>query len=409
MLRLTVQKARREGIGVTASALAFVTILSVVPLLAALLLVGARTYSQYQPKVLDLLAGLLPYSEAALQDMLQEFLLQAQKVQGFGVIFFLFAALAAFSTIEQVINRAWGVPRNRPFRQRLQSFTLLLFWGSLLLGGAFSVAVALGRQANLDAWLKSTGLPGLLTPTILLVGLSMLYWLVPFTRVEFRPALLGGAVATLFLELLRRGFASYVAAFSGIKLIYGSFAFVVLFMVSIQVAWTIILAGNQLTYVAQHFHALAHKHRTGGALRGQWLGLAAALLLAERLEEGHPITAGETLASRLSVQPRVLRDALEPLLTAGLVQTACTEGEAFLLGHSPRQLTIRGLLQCYDPRDADLCLDSLPPQLREIRQRISEARIQTLAETNLGDLTRALPDHPESTLEEGVKSGSREA
>jgi membrane protein len=386
LLRLTVEKASHDGIGLAASALAFVTILSLVPLLAVFLLLGARTYSRYQDKFLELLGGLLPYSEAALQTMLQDFLRQAENVRGIGLIFFVISALIAFTTVEGAINRTWGLPQQRPFRQRLQSFTLLLFWGSLLVGGAFSIFFTLGQEGGLTARWESNSFTGLLAPLLILAGMTMLYWLVPYTAVGFRHALLGGAVATVLLELLRRGFALYVEAFPGFQVVYGSFAFALFFMVSIQCAWWIVLAGNHLTYIAQHFDALAHTRRTGGRLPGPWLGLAAVMVLAQRLEAGKPIVAFQELVNHLRVPPSLLRQALGPLAESGLLQEAGAGMEAYILAGAPRQVKLDALFERYDPNPASFTDVGLPEQLETLRHQVIGARTHSLGELSLADL-----------------------
>ncbi len=401
LLRLTAEKAARDGIGLTASALGFVTILSLVPLLAAFLFIGARTFSEYQPKVIELLADLLPYTEAALSEKLQEFLVQAQSVRGIGVLFFILSALAAFSTVERAINRAWGLSGRRPFRQKLQSFTLLLFWGSLLLGAAFSVAVSLGQEAGLGSWLSDSGMLRLLPPLGLLAGLTMLYWLVPYTKVDFRFALLGGTLATLLLTGLRAGFSVFVSTFTGFKVVYGSFAVTLFFMISIQIAWLIILAGNQLTYVAQHFEALARGRHSGTGLQGPWLGLAAVTLLAERLDDCEAVTSAGELGRRLKVSPETLRGALAPLLEAQLITETTGGFEAFVLGRAPAHLSVESIFEAYDP---DALPDSLPGPLEEIRRGIQISRLERLEGCTIADLvavppteTQAPPDSADPT------------
>jgi len=49
---LTLRQAHEDGIFLTASALAFVTILSLIPLLAAFSFVGARVFNRYQQRSL---------------------------------------------------------------------------------------------------------------------------------------------------------------------------------------------------------------------------------------------------------------------------------------------------------------------------------------------------------------------
>ncbi len=385
LLRLTAENASRNGIGITASALAFVTMLSLVPLLAALLFIGTRAFSQYESRVLRFLADLLPYSEAALEAQIQAFLVQAESVKGIGVISFVFSVLVAFTAVEWVINRAWGVSRHRPFRQRLQSVTLLLFWGSLLLGGVLSVIVDLASGRGAGRLLGSVSVLGLFPPLTLLVGLTMLYWQVPNTRVGLRFALLGGATSTLLLEILRQGFSIYVHAFPGFQVVYGSLAFVLFFMISIQLSWLIVLAGNHLTYVSQHFEVLALRDRAAKLLRGPWLALATLVLLANRQERGEPLVPVAEIAIHLQRVPNELRQALEPVLRAGLVKEAGPALESFVLGRGPRQLGVDEIFACYDPQPF-FSTEDLPPSLETLRRRLLELRAEGLAGATVADL-----------------------
>lgn len=348
-VRLAARRAQQDGIGLIASALAFVSILSLVPLLASFSFIGARGFTEYRQQILDLLVQVLPYSEAALQRMINDLMLQAGKVQGLGVVFFVVGALTAFSTVERTINRTWALPRRRPLRVRLLSFTLLLFWGPLLIGSAFSAAASLRQRPGLGLMLDATGIIGMLPVAALLVGLTMLYWMVPYTKVGFRNALLGGAMATLLLETLRRGFSLYIEYFPGFNLVYGSVAFVFLFMISVQIAWAIVLFGNVLAYVAQHFEALSSQRR-GVRLTGPWLALAALTLLARELDRGRPIVPMAQLAARLRLTPAELRPVLGPLRRRRLLQITEGEEEGYLLARPPRRIRVSEIFDCYDPR-----------------------------------------------------------
>src|SRR4030095_5640831 len=120
-----------------------------------------------------------------------------------------------------------------------------------------------------------------------IVGLSMLYWQVPFTRVQFRAAFAGGVTAALLLEILRRTFHYYVAHFTATTyVVYGSFALALFFMISLELAWLAILLGTEVAYVAQHFGALTQTRGLDSRLRESWVGLAALATLIEGLRHG---------------------------------------------------------------------------------------------------------------------------
>src|SRR5260370_3104794 len=143
---LMVRQSHEDSIFLTASALAFVTIFSLVPLLAALSFVGTRVFSQYPEKSLEVFIQVLPYAEKDMTDKLREFLDQAEAMHGVGLAALFATTLFAFATIEETFNKIWNVPRPRPFRHRLLTFVLLLFVGPLLIRVTFSSLILL-RQS----------------------------------------------------------------------------------------------------------------------------------------------------------------------------------------------------------------------------------------------------------------------
>jgi membrane protein len=296
-LLLTSRKARRDGITLTASALAFITVLALVPLMAAFSFIGARVFHQYNDRALEVFVRVLPYSETTIVDKLDQFLSQAETLQGFGLLGLLIVSISAFATVEQTINKVWHVPRRRPLKVRFLSFTLLLFWGPLLIGATFSALLLLRSRPGFDALFEESLLLNALPFLVTVTGLTMLYWVVPYTTVELRCALAGGVTAALLLELLRQGFTLYIRTFDSMNVVYGGFALALLFIISIQLAWLIVLIGSEVAYTAQHFRELERTEGQLAALQASWVGLVALAVIGERFARGEPTIAHERLAA----------------------------------------------------------------------------------------------------------------
>ena len=330
---LTVRQSHEDGIFLTASALAFVTILSLVPLLAALSFVGTRVFSQYPEKSLEVFIQVLPYSERTLTDKLREFIDQAETMHGVGLAALFGTTLLAFATIEETFNKIWNVSRRRPFRYRLLTFFLLMFWGPLLIGVTFSSLILLRQTPAMRELVQGSVLLHLTPFLATVVGLTLLYWLVPSTKVRFRNALAGALFGAILLEILRQSFGYYVEFFRGVSTVYGSSAFVLLFMISIELTWTIVLLGSEAAYTAQHFQLLSRGLHTHPPVAASWVGLAALAFLATLGVEDEPPPSSEELASHLSLPARDLERALHPLLAQGLLRE--TPGRAYVLGRDP--------------------------------------------------------------------------
>ncbi|HEV8630651.1 MAG TPA: YhjD/YihY/BrkB family envelope integrity protein, partial [Thermoanaerobaculia bacterium] len=312
-LRLVARKTAADGIAQRAAALAFVTILALIPLLAAFTFVAAQLIHRYQDRVLHFLTSVLPYSEGVVLNNLQRFVSQAESLQEVGFLAFILVGLGAFGTIEETINKIWQVSTRRSLRAKLVSFTLLVFWGPLLIGSCYSAMLLLRARPGFDVLFDQSLLVQSVPLLVSAIGLTMLYWQVPFTRVQFRAALAGGITAALLLEILRRLFRYYVTHLTRVTyVVYGGFALAIFFMISVELAWLAVLLGTEIAYVSQHFGALTQTRGRDARYREAWVGLAALATLVEGLRGGKPVSELDRLAERLGLAPEALRTALEP-------------------------------------------------------------------------------------------------
>jgi membrane protein len=401
---LTFRQSHEDSILLTASALAFVTVLSLIPLLTAFSFVGARVFSQYPQRSLEVFVQILPYSDKSVVDKIAEFLDQAETIHGFGVVVFFFTTLLLFATVEESLNKIWNVSRRRPFRVRLLSFVLLLFWGPLLIGATFSSLIVLRQSPAFRRLFQESVLLNVLPFVATFVGLTMLYWVVPYTAVRLRNALAGGLLAGILLEMLRQGFASYVELFRNVSVVYGSYAFALLFMISLELTWTIILFGGEAAYTAQHFTLLAKGLHRHPPVQASWVGLAALTLIAHRFTRGEPALSREALADRLSLTMGEVERILHPLLTQGLLKVHGDHD--YGLAADPHELQVEKILAAYDHRarrGAELVGGEIAARLEELIGALAACRSGTLRTLTVADLLAA----PQvSTLPELVPAGT---
>ncbi|MDA8020326.1 MAG: YihY/virulence factor BrkB family protein [Thermoanaerobaculia bacterium] len=391
-LGLSLSKARDDEIPIQSAALAYITLLALVPLLAGLSYFSAGFFADRHDELVQLLAQVLPYTEQTITDRLADFLVQSRDLRGLAFFAFLITALSAFIAIERSINNIWNVTAHRSFRSRVSSFVQLLLFGPILIVGTYSFVFYLGKQPAVQL-LKESFLVGLalkLVPTVVTaVGLTVLYWQVPNTRVRFRSALTGGVLAALLIEALRYGFRAYVDVTQNISAVYGSFGLVLLFIISVQLTWAIVLLGAEVAYCTQNYSYMANRPRDTGVLEGSWLGLSTLVVVIERFRTKQPITPHETLAQRLALSVADLRRAIQPLVTGELLRENLGENNGYLLSCDPYQVKVREVLDLYESHQWHL-LDALPQEsaehLEDLRARLAEHRTRVVAEVTLSDL-----------------------
>ena len=387
-LKLSLRKAHQDELLGRSAALAFVTVMSLVPLLAGLSHFSVGFFADRQTEMVQLMAGVLPYTEAAITDSLTDFFEKSRRLRGFGFIAFLLTALTAFSMIEKSINDIWDVPRRRSWRRRTSSFVLLICWGPLLIGAAYSALFFLRSRPALEPLAEALPLR-LMTFVVTLIGLTMLNRQVPNTHVDFNNALLGGAVSALAIEGLRETFGLYVVAAQAKSFVYGSFGLALLFMVSIQLSWIIVLAGTEIAYCLQHFKLMSRPRRNAEVVEGSWVGLAAMVLILDRFRDREPFTPADLLAARLQISPKDLSKTLEPLIRAQLLKRHRARSEGYLLSCDPYQTPLIQLMELYETEQWDL-LTALPEntaeRLEALRAKLADQRRQAVGESTLAEL-----------------------
>jgi membrane protein len=384
---LTLHQAHEDSVLLFASALAFVTVVSLVPLLTAFSFIGARVFHQYPQRTLEVFVQILPYSEETVVEKMGEFLDQAETLHGFGLAVFLTTTLLGFATVEEALNRIWNVSRSRPMRVRLLSFLLLIFWGPVVIGVTFSSLLALRQSPALRRLFEESFLLHLLPMAATIVGLTTLYWLVPYTPVRLRNALAGGLLAAILLEMLRVGFGTYIRFFHGVNVVYGSFAFALLFMMSIELTWMIILLGSEAAYTAQHFRVLSHGLHRHPPVQAAWVGVAVVSLIARRFARGEPILSLNALADRLSLPSREMEMILRPLLSRNLLRSF--EDQGYFLATDPQRLRVEQVLEAYDHRavrGAELTGGELQGRLEGLIGDLASLRAQRLGDLTVADL-----------------------
>lgn len=241
-------------------AVAYYTLLSIVPLIVVLLAV--LSHFMDRRRLLDVVAENLELvidGQARLVTAQVAAFLDAREVVGVvsGVVLLFFSSMA-FTMLEsamQVIFFHRVVERRRhPLVSALipYAFIVVLGVGLVLvtgISGALDVLShnsvrALGRTFSL------VRLPHVTLHVLGIVGMALLvtalYMVMPVGRMALRHALVGGAIATLLWEIVRYVLVWYFAHLSMVNLIYGSFATTIIVLLTLEAGSMILLFGAQV-------------------------------------------------------------------------------------------------------------------------------------------------------------------
>lgn len=292
----------RDQLLVRAGALAYTTLLSIVPLLTVALVTVGHVQPERAAHVVSGITAVLPFSPERVQATLTAF---AQRTAALGWIAISLSVLITFNAfyqIEEAINGIWGMPPRRQWQWRLASFAMMLLWGPLLFAALFSGLYWVSSQS----WYRHVVWLGRPLPTVLsMVVLTALYRWVPHTRVTWRAALAGATVAGLAMTAVHLGFQSYLAFSDELNVIYGSLVLLLFFLVSLFLFWFALLLGAEASWVVGRSSA----PRRAGApqsvidllLEVQRAGTLTTDAVIRML--GH---TGDDVLARLAAEPAIL-------------------------------------------------------------------------------------------------------
>jgi membrane protein len=277
--------------------------------------------------------------------------------------------------IEACFNAIWEVSGRRSLERRLGDYLLLLCSGPLLLVASGStvlfVAGSLGRATRHHSWLQAAS-PLLLSlldlaPVVLTATfLTLLYLLLPNTRVRPFSALLAGSIAAIVHQAAQRLLVAFQIGAAQASALYGSLAALPLFLIWLQLSWWIVLHGAELAYAHEYAHeweGLA-PWRGLGAHGRRVAALAICGLIGHRFASAHPPSDLPGLAAALDLPQRLVREILGQLVRGGVLQCVAPQRgnlPAYLPAHSFEHLRLGDVLrvlegsamEVHHPDDAD--------------------------------------------------------
>jgi membrane protein len=298
-LRVLAQRFRRLRLPQTAASLAFLSLLALVPVftIAVSLLGALPVLSQPRAVLLDFLAAnlFLPSFSAALVRHLDQFAAKVNELSLLGAMAFLATAFTALLTIDRTLNRIWPQSRPRPLARRLTVYWTFLTLGPLMLGVSAAVhgvvvSELLGGVRSgpvRHVWLS------VLPWGVAIVGLTLLYRIVPNAPVRWREALAGAVLAAAGLEVLKQLLAFQVAKLPTYTVVYGAFAALPLFLIWLFALWLTVLAGALVAACLPEWRRTPAQASAEGAAAvfARCVGVLRALAVAAA--QGRPTIAPE--------------------------------------------------------------------------------------------------------------------
>lgn len=311
-LRFFGKRVLDDNLFQAAGALSYTTVFALVPLSMVVfgVLSGFPVFAEWSERLSDyIFSNFVPSAARSVEGYLIQLSSNAGQLTTAGIVALVVSLLITLNGVEVTFNRIWRVKATRPKVSRFLVYWTVLTLGAIIAAASLAVSARFFSLSVFDTTaghaLESLALRG--TPMVLeAIGFAAIYRVVPHRTVQWRHAIAGAVLATCLFETVRWGLEVYLGAFGNISRIYGTVAFVPIFMLWIFLSWVGVLLGASLA-------------SSSSAFRYQ--------PVAMRLPDGYEIYGLMRLLARFNEARERGRglhsediQRLEPILTDALVQ-----------------------------------------------------------------------------------------
>jgi membrane protein len=337
--QLIVKGFAEDDLAIHASALTFVTLMSMVPMLAVIfaLLKGFGFGQERINQMMDWVSGMPPEFQTFVDNMRNIANATNFSAMGWvGLVVVLFTAVLVLASVEISFNRIWGVRVRRTVMRQVANYISILVLVPLL------IAVAGTAQATLRGGLLMLPRPfsffsgGLLSLASMLttwLTFWFIYVHIPNTKVKTVPALLSSFLGAALWLAWQKAYISLQVGVARYNAIYGTFASVPIFLAWLYTSWVIILLGAELTFALQNSATYQIERAAENASSNARLiiGLSVLWRAAQALAGLAPRFETAVFAREQRVPVRLLNELVRLLVRTGFLAETSDKPGSFVL------------------------------------------------------------------------------
>tara|TARA_B100000470_G_C19768750_1_gene381931 strand:+ start:155 stop:1474 length:1320 start_codon:yes stop_codon:yes gene_type:complete len=365
VLILAFKGFNRDKCQLRAAALTFYSILSLIPILA--MVFGIAKGFGFEQKLELLLQEKIASRDMVAQEGVDwiiskaKLLLESTRgslIAGVGLIVLMWAATRVLRHIEAALNDIWEIKNSRPWIRNFTDLLSIMVVAPILFILAQSTTVFI--TAIIQDLSKGMKLLGHLFLLIKLVpfGLiwllfTMIYVVVPNTKVNFKSALVAGVIVGTIFQLSQWIFFKSQMGISKYNAIYGSFAFLPLLLIWIQTAWLILLLGAEIAFANQHINR--YEFALGSQeVKPSFKKLVTLLitnLLVKNFVEAKSSLTAEEISATLHAPVRLVRQCITDLMNSKIINEVGkknSQDTSYQPARSVENLSVSFVLQAID-------------------------------------------------------------
>lgn len=369
---ITISEFNKDKCGEKASALTYFSLISFVPVVAmAFGIAQSFGLDKYlESEMQNYLAGqddVYKFVKGFSDRMLAN--TSGGVITGISTVFLFYAVGRLMNNIEMAFNSIWNTKKGRSLKRKVTDYLSVILLGPIILILSSSATVYI--TTSVETLTESISVLGFFKPIIMFLiklipytliwFLLFLFYLVfPNTTVKIKPALIAGILTGTVFQLTQFLWLKGQVYLTTYSVVYGTFAALPLFLIWLQLSWTILLFGAEFAFAVQSVGTWSYDNEklTMNLKTKRKMTLLVLRKIVRHFEQYDDSISFEQLCEELEVPRRFIREVLEDLINSKLVRRLSNESEEELLipGMDIHKLDV---FTVYDKLQV-LGMDSLP-------------------------------------------------
>jgi membrane protein len=341
VLVLSIKEFDKDKCMFRASALTFYTLLSIVPVLAMAFgiakgfgfeqILEQRVREQFHGHE-EVVVRAIEFARNTLENT------KGGLIAGVGLVFLFWTVVKVLGNMERSFNEIWGIKTQRSLMRKFSDYLSFMLIGPVLfiMAGGMTVAVA-GEVENLLAryqYFRFFAEPILILLRVLPFGVlwalfAFVYVFLPNGKVSIRSALLGGILGGTIYQIVQWAYITFQIGINRYNAIYGSFAALPLFLIWLQLSWSILLYGAEISFAHQNMVTYEFEQdclKVSTAFK-RLAALAIAHLCVKAFREGASPLSASGVSERLATPIRLVHQCIYDLVQAGVLSEIAGDKE----------------------------------------------------------------------------------
>jgi membrane protein len=338
IILLAIRGFLENRVSLRASALTFYTLLSVVPIAA--MGFGIAKGFGFESKMEDFIIAnfkgqeevmnwIIDLSYTVLEDV------EGGLLAGIGLVVLIWSVMQVLTNIENSFNAIWEVKKSRSFFRKLSDYLAIMLIAPILIVVSSSLSVYISTRIetvtqsmeiikSFSSYFQS--LVTLIPYVLVWLVFTLIYVVMPNTKVNFKYALIAGIIAGTVFQVVQWAYIHFQVGVSKYSALYGTFAALPLFLAWLQISWLIVLLGAEISFAYQNVGKYEFEAEGLNISHSQKSLVSLILMhyIVKKFANGDEPVTSNGINQELGIPLRLVRDTLHNLVEAKVLTETLT-------------------------------------------------------------------------------------